>query len=83
MSLVKIYGDFYSSNNVAGVLGSKVITFDNPQLSIIQGDPAFSSFDEMCLPFGELYCDFCHSKLKGNLCYSCGASYEKEPTLNG
>jgi len=74
--LVKIYGEFYKADNVAGVLGSKVITCDNPRLQHIQGEPEFTAFYKICLPFGELHCEYCHSKLNGNVCMSCGASYE-------
>ncbi len=80
--LIKFFDEFYSADNVAGIIGDKVITCDNPQLQAIQGDPAFLSFDEF-ISFSKCYCEYCHSKLDGDICYSCGVSYEKEPALNG
>ncbi len=48
----------------------------------IQGDPAYVAIDHTFLS-GGTHCEYCHSELKGDVCYSCGASYGKELALNG
>jgi len=76
--MLKLYGEFYPADNVAGVLGDCVVTLDNPRLHEIQGNERFSEFLSICLPH-DLYCEFCHQKTKHNdiVCDSCGASYAK------
>lgn len=77
--LIKLRDEFYQADNVAGIIGERVITCDNPQLHHIQGDPAFVSI--LPTPFLDgTHCEFCHSAIGGNVCYSCGAVYE---ALNG